>query len=166
MLYVIGLIILVVVIAIIIFIFKYLKLKDIMVSINICIDSINNALDKKLKFVNELLDDIKDEKIKKNFSYNEDASLYEREDSLFNIGFEINKYVKEKKVKNLKDKIKKLNDMEENLDGLKDYYNTNVLNYNEIFFKKYLNKFFRLLKFEQFKSFKIRKLEQYEIFKN
>ena len=62
--------------------------------------------------------------------------------------------------------VKNLNILEENLDGLKDYYNANVLNYNEIFLKRYFNKLFRLLKFVDYKSFKIRKLEEYEIFKN
>ena len=33
-------------------------------------------------------------------------------------------------------------------------------------YKRYFNKLFRLLKFVDYKSFKIRKLEEYEIFKN
>ena len=85
---------------------------------------------------------------------------------MFNVSFDINKYVKDKKIVKLKDKVKELNVLEENLDGLKDYYNANVLNYNEIFLKGYLNKLFRVLKFGDRKSFKVRKLEEYEIFKN
>lgn len=166
MIYIIGAIILLLVICFIYFFFKYTKLKDLKNSIEMCTESIDELLDKKLELVNNLLKEIKNDKIKNSFSYDENASLHDREDALFNVCFEINKFVKEENKKKLKDDISKLNDMEENLDGLKDYYNANVLNYNEIFLKKYFNKIFKLLKFEPYKSFKIRKLEEYEIFKN
>ena len=166
MIYVIGAVVLILVICIFIIIFKYVKLKDIRNSIDICASSIEELLSKKLELVNNLLNDMKNDDLKNSFSYDEEASLYEKEDSLFNISFEINKLIKEGKSKKLKEKVKELNEMEENLDGLKDFYNTNVLSYNEIFKKKYANKLFKLLKFDSYKSFKIRKLEEYEVFKN
>ncbi len=166
MIYVFGTIFLLVVIVLGYLFFKYSKLKDINNSIEIASESINAVLDKKLELVNELLKDVKDKKIKEKFEYSDDFSLYEKENALFNVSFDINKYVKDKKIVKLKDKVKELNVLEENLDGLKDYYNANVLNYNEIFLKRYFNKLFRFLKFGDYKSFKIRKLEEYEIFKN
>ena len=166
MIYVFGTIFLLVVIVLGYLFFKYSKLKDINNSIEIASESINAVLDKKLELVNELLKDVKDKKIKEKFEYSDDFSLYEKENALFNVSFDINKYVKDKKIVKLKDKVKELNVLEENLDGLKDYYNANVLNYNEIFLKRYFNKLFRFLKFRDYKSFKIRKLEEYEIFKN
>ena len=166
MIYVIGAVVLILVIFIVIVIFKYVKLKDVQKSIEMCIKSIDELLNKKLELVNSLLKDIDNKNIEEKFSYNEDASLYEREDILFNTSFEINKYIKEKKIKKLMPKVQDLNNLEEDIDGLKDYYNANVLNYNDIFLKKNLNKLFKLLKFDSYKSFKIRKLEEYEIFKN
>jgi len=166
MIYVFGTIFLLLVIVLGYLFFKYSKLKDINNSIEIASESINAVLDKKLELVNELLKDVKDKKIKEKFEYSDDFSLYEKENALFNVSFDINKYVKDKKIVKLKDKVKELNVLEENLDGLKDYYNANVLNYNEIFLKRYFNKLFRFLKFGDYKSFKIRKLEEYEIFKN
>lgn len=166
MIYVFGTIFLLVVIVLGYLFFKYSKLKDINNSIEIASESINAVLDKKLELVNELLKDVKDKKIKEKFEYSDDFSLYEKENALFNVSFDINKYVKDKNIVKLKDKVKELNVLEENLDGLKDYYNANVLNYNEIFLKRYFNKLFRFLKFGDYKSFKIRKLEEYEIFKN
>ena len=166
MIYVIGAVVLILVIFIVIVIFKYVKLKDVQKSIEMCIKSIDELLNKKLELVNSLLKDIDNKNIEEKFSYNEDASLYEREDILFNTSFEINKYIKEKKTKKLMPKVQDLNNLEEDIDGLKDYYNANVLNYNDIFLKKNLNKLFKLLKFDSYKSFKIRKLEEYEIFKN
>lgn len=166
MIYVFGTIFLLLVIVLGYLFFKYSKLKDINNSIEIASESINAVLDKKLELVNELLKEVKDKKIKEKFEYSDDFSLYEKENALFNVSFDINKYVKDKKIVKLKDKVKELNVLEENLDGLKDYYNANVLNYNEIFLKRYFNKLFRFLKFGDYKSFKIRKLEEYEIFKN
>ena len=166
MIYVFGTIFLLLVIVLGYLFFKYSKLKDINNSIEIASESINAVLDKKLELVNELLKDVKDKKIKEKFEYSDDFALYEKENALFNVSFDINKYVKDKKIVKLKDKVKELNVLEENLDGLKDYYNANVLNYNEIFLKRYFNKLFRFLKFGDYKSFKIRKLEEYEIFKN
>ena len=166
MIYVIGAVVLILVIFIVIVIFKYVKLKDVQKSIEMCIKSIDELLNKKLELVNSLLKDIDNKNIEEKFSYNVEASLYEREDILFNTSFEINKYIKEKKIKKLMPKVQDLNNLEEDIDGLKDYYNANVLNYNDIFLKKNLNKLFKLLKFDSYKSFKIRKLEEYEIFKN
>ena len=166
MIYILGAVFLLLVIILGYLFFKYTKLREINDSINIASDSINSVLDKKLELVNDLLSKIKNDKIKSKFEYSDDYSIYEKENALFNVSFDINKYVKEGKDKKLLSEVKELNSVEESLDGLKDYYNANVLNYNEIFLKRYFNRLFRLLKFKDYKSFKIRKLEEYEIFKN
>lgn len=182
MIYVIGTIMLILLICFFIVFSNYSRLKDIKVSIDTCTNSIDESLNKKLEMVNNLLKQVDNEKITREFIYDESASLYEREDSLFNVSFELNKYIKEKNSKDNKDKkkkkknetkvfdfeteLKELNILEENLDGLKDFYNANVLNYNEIFYKKPFNTIYKLLKLDTYKSFKIRKLEEYEIFKN
>lgn len=134
--------------------------------IDTCSANIDSTLNKKLELVNKLLKDFDSEKIRKKYPYDENASLYEREDILFNLSFEINKYAKNHKKKKFKDDLRELGTIEENLDGLKDFYNTNLLNYNEIFLKKVFNKIYKFLKFKNYKAFKIRKLEEYEIFKN
>lgn len=183
MIYVIGIIILLLVICFFVLFFKYVKLKDYQKSLDMCSISIDDLLTKKLELVNSLISDLNNEKIKNDFNYDKTGSIYEREDALFNVGFEINKYIKDshfdnkRKKKNKKDeeihfsdeimnKVRSLNKLEEDVDGLKDYYNANVLNYNEVYLKKNFNKFFKLLRFPVYKSFKIRKLEEYEIFKN
>ncbi len=166
MIYILGAVFLLLVIILGYLFFKYTKLREINDSINIASDSINSVLDKKLELVNDLLSKIKNDKIKSKFEYSDDFSIHEKENALFNVSFDINKYVKERKDKKLLSEVKELNSLEESLDGLKDYYNANVLNYNEIFLKRYFNRLFRLLKFKDYKSFKIRKLEEYEIFKN
>ena len=166
MIYIIGAVILLLVIFFFVVLFNYFKLNDIKTSIETCSVSIDTLLETKFDLIKKILKKIKNEKIEKKFEYDKEGTLYEREDILFNMSFEINKYIKDSNNKKLKDDLRELNVLEENLDGLKDFYNTNVLNYNEIFYKKTLNKIFKLLKFEGYKSFKIRKLEEYEIFKN
>lgn len=166
MIYVLGFIFLSLVLYFFIFLFNYYKLKDINICIETCADNINNTLNTKLELVQKLLTKINSNKIEKKFEYDNESNIYEREDALFNVSFEINKYIKETKNKKFKDDLNKLNILEENLDGLKDFYNTNVLNYNEIYFNRFFNKIFKLFKFDNYKSFKIRKLEEYEIFKN
>lgn len=164
--YIIGVII-IILLALGIFIFlKYTKLKDISNSLDMCMDSIDTVLEKKLKLVNSMLKDVKDDRIKEDFNYDEDATLYDRENILFDTAFAINKYVVNSKGKKLKEKVRELNEIEEGLDGLKDYYNSNVKKYNEIYKNKYLHKIFEFLKLDTYKSFKIKKLEEYEVFKN
>lgn len=166
MVYAVGIIIVILVIFLVIVLFNYYRLKDIKTSIEACSVRINESLAVKLELIEKILKKIDNEKIEQDFNYKEDDTIYEREDALFNVSFEINKYLKESKSKKLKNELNELNVLEEGLDGLKDFYNTNVLNYNEIFFKKTFNKIFKLMKLEGYKSFKIRKLEEYEIFKN
>lgn len=166
MLYIIGIIILILLVGGFIIFLKVSKLNDIKKALDICASNINEFLNKKLELINILLKDIDNKKIKKDFSYSDDFNIYEKEEALFNVSWNIYKYIKDNNITKLKDKAKELNVLEENLDGLKDFYNANVLNYNEIFLKKSFNKIFRIFKFEDYKSFKIRKLEEYEIFKN
>ena len=146
--------------------FKIIKLKDIDKSLNICSVKINDMLSKKLEIIKAMLSKLNNPKLTRDFSYRDDFSIQEKEKNLFDVGFNINKYLKDNKNINMENELKTLNVLEENLDGLKDFYNANVLNYNEIFLKKYFNKIYRLFKFKDYKSFKIRKLEEYEIFKN
>lgn len=166
MLYIIGIIILILLVGGFIIFLKVSKLNDIKKALDICATNINEFLNKKLELINILLKDIDNKKIKKDFSYSDDFNIYEKEEALFNVSWNIYKYIKDNNITKLKDKAKELNVLEENLDGLKDFYNANVLNYNEIFLKKSFNKIFRIFKFGDYKSFKIRKLEEYEIFKN
>lgn len=166
MLYIVCMIIIIVFLLALFLFLKVSKLKDINKSLEICSSKINDVLEEKLNLVNKLLKNIKEEKIKKEFVYSDDYNIYEKENALFNVSFNINKYVKDNNIKKLKKQVHELNVLEESLDGLKDFYNSNVLNYNELFLKRYLNKFYRLMKFKDYKSFKIRKLEEYEIFKN
>lgn len=146
---------------------KYKKLEDLENAIITCEDNLENHLKEKNEIIKEVIKDINDEELNK-FTYNEEETIHEKEDNLFNIRWDINKYLLEnpKKNKKFKKEIIKLNEIDDDIEGLKDYYNANVINYNEIFLKKPMNLIYKLLKFTQYKSFKLRKIDDYEILKN
>ena len=166
MVYVIGILVLLLLVAFIFIFFKCVRLKEIKNSIDACSLKINDFLEEKLNMVKEMFKSVRNEKIKDSFNYDESYNVYEKENALYNIGCDLNKYIKESKSKKLKEMIKVFNEKEEELDGLKDFFNANVQSYNDIYANKYLNKIFKLLKYDSYKTFRIRKMEDYEIFKN
>lgn len=166
MIYIIIIITIILALLAIVFI-KYKKLEDLENAIITCEDNLKNHLKEKNEIIKEVIKDINDEELNK-FTYNEKETIHEKEDNLFNIRWDINKYLLEnpKKNKKFKKEIIKLNEIDDNIEGLKDYYNANVINYNELFLKKPMNLIYKLLKFTQYKSFKLRKIDDYEILKN
>ena len=93
MIYVVGILILIIILLCGYLFFKYSKLKDINNSLEIATENINTILDKKFELVNELLKEIKNDKIKEKFSYSDEYSIYEKENALFDVSFDINKFV-------------------------------------------------------------------------
>ena len=166
MIYIINIITIILALLAIVFI-KYKKLEDLENAIITCEDNLENHLKEKNEIIKEVIKDINDEELNK-FTYNEEETIHEKEDNLFNIRWDINKYLLEnpKKNKKFKKEIIKLNEIDDDIEGLKDYYNANVINYNEIFLKKPMNLIYKILKFTQYKSFKLRKIDDYEILKN
>lgn len=161
--------ILTIILAILAIIFiKCRNLSDLEEAILTCDEKLNEYLTKKNELIKEVLKNINDEKLTKTFNYNEEDSIYDKEDILFNIRWDINKFLLEnpKTSKKIKKETDELNEIDDNIEGLKDFYNTNVINYNELFIKKPLCLIYKILKFDQYKSFKLRRLDDYEILKN
>lgn len=166
MIYLIIIILIILILLAIIFI-KYKKLKDLENAIITCENNLENQLNQKKEIIEKVIKSINNEELNK-FTYNEEETIHEKEDNLFNIRWDINKYLLEnpKKSNKFKNNIIKLNEIDDNIEGLKDYYNANVINYNELYLKKPTNIIYKLLKFTPYKSFKLRKIDDYEILKN
>jgi hypothetical protein len=147
---------------------KYRNLSDLEEAILKCDEKLNEYLTKKNELINKVLKNINNEKLTKTFNYKDEDSIYDKEDTLFNIRWDINKFLLEnpKISKKIKKETNELNEIDDNIEGLKDFYNANVINYNELFMKKPLYLIYKILKFDQYKSFKLRKLDDYEILKN
>lgn len=175
MIYVIIAFVIIIVLVTLIVLGNYMKLKDLDENCDVASVNIEELLEEKKKILDEVVLSIDDEKINALYSdYNEDSDLFEREEILFNVSWEANKFFNnsdEKDVKKLKknnvDKLlSDLVGLEENLQGLREYYNRNVLNFNEKYNKMPFTIIYNLFKFRAKKSFKLRTLEEYEILKN
>lgn len=157
----------IVVIGVLLVVFKYLKLRDFNKIIETCTYNINDALDRQEKEMVIVLEDVKDQKIKEAFVNIDSSDMFCKEELLFNVSWSINKYFEENDVNDNNKKIlRNINNIEEELEGLKDYYNLNASRYNELYNKIPFVYIFRLLKLNSKKIFKIRKLENYEILKD
>ena len=171
---IIAIVIVILVVALVIF-GNYMKLKDLDENCEVASSNIEELLVEKKSILDNAVSVVDDEKINALYeSYNQDDDLFKREDVLFNVSWEINKLFNnfdEKEVKKLKKKnidtlISDLVRLEESLQGLREYYNRNVLNYNEKYNKMPFTIIYNLFKFKSKKSFKLRTLEEYEILKN
>ena len=163
---IIGILLLIGVIVVII-LTKYLKLKDILENLDNCEQNLDEILNDKEKSLDILVKEVNDAKLTELFTINENATVFEKEEILFNTRWEINKIIeKDGKLTDKTGIIKHLNDIEDGIEGLKDYYNSNSLNYNEIYRKKPFNMVYKLLKLKEQDSFKLRKLQEYEILKD
>lgn len=149
------------------FFINYFKLKEFNNIIFICSLNLNETFDRLDKEIVTILDKVKDEKIKDLYLNNSKLDLFEKENMFFDITWNINKYFDDKKVKiNEKKILRNINNIEEEIEGLKDYYNLNSVRYNELYNKVPFVYIYKLMKLECKKVFKLRKLESYEILKD
>ncbi len=150
-----------------VFFVKFLKIREIDNTIKICQNNLTELLNQKENFIKEIIDAVDDNKVVELYKPNDEFNIFEREDMLFETYWNIHKYFLEKKVnKKTKELIDKINEIEEGIEGLKDFYNMNCINYNEIYSKIPFVYVFKLFKLDCKKVFKLRKLDNYEILKN
>jgi len=147
---------------------NYQKLLDILENINTSKGKIDEILDKKKEYLEKLSNDSKEKELKIMLK-EETTNIFSKEDMLFNVRWKLEDLINDKKYtpeKEYKDYYERLKTLEEDLEGLKDYYNSKVILYNE----KYLNKVFcniyKMLKLDKQKKFKLRKIESFEILKD
>src|SRR5574344_613659 len=118
--YIIIIIVLIIIFIVLYIIDNYKKIKELEKNINISLEKINK--DTKVKELKVLI------KIK------DDEDIFELEKTLYDVRWKLNTLVNEEKYKPIKeflDYYNNLNTVEESLEGLKDYYNSKVLIYNE-----------------------------------
>ena len=111
-----------------------------------------------IRYLKKLINDLKED----------NDNLFKFEQNLYDVKFEIKKrisndeYTPSEELKKLLDDI----DLEEKLEGLKDYYNSNSIKYNELLYKKPFNYIYKLFKLDAKNTFKIQVSEELEILKN
>ena len=160
----------VVVIAVIVFIVlnNYNKLKDLNNSLIAGEEMLLKTLNTKKDLLNKVKETSKNKELIKAMNFESNLNIFELEKTLFEVKWNLNKLINEKKYTPKKDVISTLdaiNKTEEEIEGLKDYYNSKAITYNEFYYKKPFTTLYKLLKLEQKKTFSLRKIEDYEILK-
>lgn len=161
----IGLIIIVLGIIILI---NYLKLKDLNDTIKICENKIKENLDEKKELLDKVTKSCKNKELAK-IEVREEIDIFEFDNTLYDIRNKINTLINDKKYKPKKEiieVIKELNDVDDNIEGLIDYYNSKVSMYNSKYEVKPFNFIYKILKLPVFETFKVKKIVNYEILKD
>ena len=129
-----------------------------------CSGSLFEILDLKKEMLEELIKSSKNKTNKTLFDSINSEDLFEYEDALFD-AYSIlkdDKTIGKKKTELIKD----IKSKDEEIDGLKDFYNINVNKFNSVFSKKPLNLLYKLLKFQKKEAFKIRNTSDLNILKD
>ncbi len=167
--YIIIIIVLIIIFIVLYIIDNYKKIKELEKNINISLDKIKELLIKKEDLLEKIVKDTKVKELKVLIKIKDDEDIFELEKTLYDVRWKLNTLVNEEKYKPIKeflDYYNNLNTVEESLEGLKDYYNSKVLIYNEKYLNKLFKNIYKLLKLEQKKSFKLRKIDDYNILRN
>ena len=142
---------------------KYNNLSDINKKLEISLEKIQELVSFKKNKVKEILDIIKEEKYNYRYEHISD-NFIEEENEIFILFWDLKKEFKtNKKVRIIVNEVEKY---ENDLEGLKDYYNCNVNLYNELYKKIPFNLLFKVLKFDNKRAFESKKIEEFEILKD
>ena len=147
-------------------IIKIKGLQEVEKKHNITEEKISEILKTKKDNLDKISRDMDDKKLINKLKEDND-NLFKFEQNLYDVKFEIKKrisndeYTPSEELKKLLDDI----DLEEKLEGLKDYYNSNSIKYNELLYKKPFNYIYKLFKLDAKNTFKIQVSEELEILK-
>lgn len=151
------------------FLNNYFKLKELNNFCNVSQERLFEVLNKKKNLLEKLKDQTKNKNLIKLLNIEENLDVFQLEKALFDVRWNLNKLIEEEKIKIKKESktiITSLNEIEDEIEGLKDYYNSKAITYNEKYFKKPFYFLFKLFKLEDKKTFSLRKIENYEILKD
>jgi hypothetical protein len=148
--------------------YKVKELKFIQKKINKCIDNMEDLFEIKEMYINEIIKKKKNAKLSdKMFNYRENKTIFDKENVLFGVNWDIlSEYpdlIKDEAFTSFCEYIEQTN---EGIDGLKDFYNINVNKFNNLFSKKPFSLIYKTAGFERGKMFILRKLNEYEIEKD
>ena len=116
--------------------------------------------------VNKILDIISDDKLRAR--YVKSDNVIDNENNIFSLYWDIKKYLKEKNINNdeINNIVKEIDKYEDDLEGLKDFYNSSVNIYNNYFYKKPFNIVYKVFRYNEKQKFISKKIESYEILKD
>lgn len=147
-------------------IIKISGLKEKEEKLDISLEKIEELVNNKDENVNKILDIISDDKLRAR--YVKSDNVIDNENNIFSLYWDIKKYLKEKNINNdeINNIVKEIDKYEDDLEGLKDFYNSSVNIYNNYFYKKPFNIMYRIFRYNEKQKFISKKIESYEILKD
>ena len=157
-------IIIIILIIILIILKNYFTLKELDLKIDACSGSLFEILDLKKETIEKIIKSSKNKDIKNIISDINTDNLFKYDEDLYQTfkKIEVDKTLTKKALSMTKD-IKKI---DEEIDGLKNFYNVNVNKYNLMYNKKPFIYLYNLLKLEKKEVFKERKTSDLNILKD
>lgn len=147
-------------------IIKISGLKEKEEKLDISLEKIEELVNNKDENVNKILDIISDDKLRAR--YVKSDNVIDNENNIFSLYWDIKKYLKEKNINNdeINNIVKEIDKYEDDLEGLKDFYNSSVNIYNNYFYKKPFNIMYKVFRYNEKQKFISKKIESYEILKD
>lgn len=147
-------------------IIKISGLKEKEEKLDISLEKIEELVNNKDENINKILDIISDDKLRAR--YVKSDNVIDNENNIFSLYWDIKKYLKEKNINNdeINNMVKEIDKYEDDLEGLKDFYNSSVNIYNNYFYKKPFNIMYRIFRYNEKQKFISKKIESYEILKD
>lgn len=147
-------------------IIKISGLKEKEEKLDISLEKIEELVNNKDENVNKILDIISDDKLRAR--YVKSDNVIDNENNIFSLYWDIKKYLKEKNINNdeINNIVKEIDKYEDDLEGLKDFYNSSVNIYNNYFYKKPFNIVYKVFRYNEKQKFISKKIESYEILKD
>lgn len=157
-------IIIIILIIVLIILKNYFTLKELDLKIDACSGSLFEILDLKKETIEKIIKSSKNKDIKNIISDINTDNLLKYDEDLYQAlkKIEVDKTLTKKALSMTKD-IKKI---DEEIDGLKNFYNVNVNKYNLMYNKKPFIYLYNLLKLEKKEVFKERKTSDLNILKD
>ncbi len=157
-------IIIIILIIVLIILKNYFTLKELDLKIDACSGSLFEILDLKKETIEKIIKSSKNKDIKNIISDINTDNLFKYDEDLYQTfkKIEVDKTLTKKALSMTKD-IKKI---DEEIDGLKNFYNVNVNKYNLMYNKKPFIYLYNLLKLEKKEVFKERKTSDLNILKD
>lgn len=145
---------------------KILGLKEKQEKLDVSLKKIEELINIKDDNINKILNIINDDKLKSR--YIKSDNVIDNENNIFNLYWDIKKYLNENNVNNdnVNIIVKEIDKYEDDLEGLKDFYNSSANIYNNYFYRKPFNIIYKLFRYSEKQKFISKKIENYEILKD
>lgn len=167
---VVFIILIIIAILLVTFYILYNNIKNVKSIISVASNNILVLLDQKKELINKVIESLNSKKLKNEFIYDEEWSVFEKDNALFKIRIDISDYLngqgKKKKSTEINDLLKDIDTIDEDIEGLKNFYNSKVLDFKSLSDNKVFSLVLKIFKIENINMFKSRKLDDFDILKN